>query len=124
MQNAGIVYDHLVCFMAIWRCCGNSVYFPHVFGILCQEKSGNPGVNCCLGNGAWVQLLPTYKAKAASLLCCEGAKKTKQFFLPSRNDNVRSLRRKVEGKATYATHLLENPSRVTRFAQWVTLHFG
>jgi hypothetical protein len=41
-------YDHLVYFAAIcfisWQlgiCFGNSLKYPH-FGILCQDKSGNP----------------------------------------------------------------------------------
>jgi hypothetical protein len=48
MENLGIFYDHLVYFKAIanilWPFgifCGNLVYFPR-FGILDQEKSGNP----------------------------------------------------------------------------------
>jgi hypothetical protein len=35
MENAGIFYGLLVCFMAIWY------IFPR-FGKLCQDKSGNP----------------------------------------------------------------------------------
>jgi hypothetical protein len=49
MENLGIFYDHLVYFTAIGNTlgpfrifCGNLVYFPR-FGILDQEKSGNPG---------------------------------------------------------------------------------
>jgi hypothetical protein len=48
MENLGIFYDHLVYFRALgnilWPfgiCCVNLVYFPR-FGILHQEKSGNP----------------------------------------------------------------------------------
>jgi hypothetical protein len=53
MENLGTFYDHLVYFTAIvsilWPFgifCGHLVYFPR-FGILYQEKSGNP-VNCKL----------------------------------------------------------------------------
>jgi hypothetical protein len=49
MENIGIFYDHFVCFTAIGNIlwpfdifCGYLVYFSH-FGILDQEKSGNPG---------------------------------------------------------------------------------
>jgi hypothetical protein len=49
MENVGIFYDHLVYFTAIGNTlwpfgifCSNLVYFPR-FGILDQEKSGNPG---------------------------------------------------------------------------------
>jgi hypothetical protein len=49
MENAGIFYGHWEYFTVIWYilwpfcnvCSGNLVYFPH-FGIMCQEKSGNP----------------------------------------------------------------------------------
>jgi hypothetical protein len=33
---SGIVYVHLAYFVVIW-------YISHNFGIVCQEKSGNPG---------------------------------------------------------------------------------
>jgi hypothetical protein len=36
MENFGIFYDHLVYFVVIW-------YISPRFGILYQEKSGNPG---------------------------------------------------------------------------------
>jgi hypothetical protein len=39
----GILYDHLVYFMAIWYIFGHLVYFPRI-GMLPQEKYGNPGV--------------------------------------------------------------------------------
>jgi hypothetical protein len=49
MEHLGIFYDHLIYFTAIenilWAFgifCGNLLYFPR-FGILHQEKSGNPG---------------------------------------------------------------------------------
>jgi hypothetical protein len=49
MENLGIFYDHLVYFTANENSlrpfgifCGNLVYFSR-FGILDQEKSGNPG---------------------------------------------------------------------------------
>jgi hypothetical protein len=49
MKNLGIFYNHLVYFTAIGNTlwpfgtfCGNLVYFSR-FGILDQEKSGNPG---------------------------------------------------------------------------------
>jgi hypothetical protein len=50
MDGVGIFYDHLVYFVAFWVCifCGHSLYsmviwyiFPR-FGMLHQEKSGNP----------------------------------------------------------------------------------
>jgi hypothetical protein len=48
MENLGVFYDHLVYFTAIGNIlwpfgifCGHLVYFP-CFGILYQEKSGNP----------------------------------------------------------------------------------
>jgi hypothetical protein len=51
MEKVGIFYDHLVYFTAIGNIlrlfgifCGNLVYFPR-FGILDQEKSGNPDMN-------------------------------------------------------------------------------
>jgi hypothetical protein len=50
MENLGIFYDHLVYFTAIGNIlwpfgtfCGHLVYFSP-FGILYQEKSGNPGM--------------------------------------------------------------------------------
>jgi hypothetical protein len=50
MKNVGIFYAHLEYIMAIWCILwsfGNFVIFGryifHHFGILCQEKSGNPG---------------------------------------------------------------------------------
>jgi hypothetical protein len=42
---SGIFYGHLLYFMAIWPF-GNVVVVWYIFppfGILCQEKSGNPG---------------------------------------------------------------------------------
>jgi hypothetical protein len=49
MEYLGTFYDHLVYFTAfgniLWSfdiLCGHLVYFPR-FGILYQEKSGNPG---------------------------------------------------------------------------------
>jgi hypothetical protein len=44
MENVGLFYDHLVYFtMAIWYILWQfSIFFPR-FGILAQEKSGNPG---------------------------------------------------------------------------------
>jgi hypothetical protein len=48
MENAGICYGHLEHFTVIWYSLwpfGNVVviwYIFHRFGILCQEKSGNP----------------------------------------------------------------------------------
>jgi hypothetical protein len=49
MENLGIFYDHLVYFIAIGNIYGHLVYFVGLwyifprFGILDQEKSGNPG---------------------------------------------------------------------------------
>jgi hypothetical protein len=52
MENLGILYDHFVYFTAIenmlWSFgifCGHLVHFPR-FGILYQEKSGNPVWRC------------------------------------------------------------------------------
>jgi hypothetical protein len=51
MGDVGIIYGHLTYFTAIWyvhslwrfgKCYGYLVYFSH-FGMLHQEKSGNPG---------------------------------------------------------------------------------
>jgi hypothetical protein len=39
MENDGIFYGHLEYFTVIWYILWP--YFPH-FGMLCQEKSGNP----------------------------------------------------------------------------------
>jgi hypothetical protein len=51
MENLVIFFDHLVYYMAIGNIlwpfgifCGNLVYFPR-FGILEQEKSGNPALS-------------------------------------------------------------------------------
>jgi hypothetical protein len=51
MEDDGIFYGHLVHFTVfcyiLWTfgtVCGNFVYFPR-FGILSQEKSGNPGLH-------------------------------------------------------------------------------
>jgi hypothetical protein len=51
MEDMGVFYGDLVYFTAIryilWTCgifCGNLVYFSH-FGMLYQERSGNPGFN-------------------------------------------------------------------------------
>jgi hypothetical protein len=46
-----ILYSHLVHFVAMWY------IFPR-FGILCQEKSGNPGLNSLFGNEAGDQTFP------------------------------------------------------------------
>jgi hypothetical protein len=49
MENLGIFYDHLVYFTAIEKIIGRMVYFVVIwcifprFGVLYQEKSGNPG---------------------------------------------------------------------------------
>jgi hypothetical protein len=49
MENVGIVYGHLEYIKAIWYILWALVnlvliwYILHRFGILCQEKSGNPG---------------------------------------------------------------------------------
>jgi hypothetical protein len=52
MENLGVFYDHLVYFTAIGNIlwpfgifCGNLVLFFPRFGILDQEKSGNPDFN-------------------------------------------------------------------------------
>jgi hypothetical protein len=51
MENAGIFYWHFEYFTVIWYILwpfGNVVIIWHVihrFGILCQEKSGNPVQN-------------------------------------------------------------------------------
>jgi hypothetical protein len=45
MENVGIFYAHLEYITAIWYILwsfGNFVVILYVFGILCQEKSGNP----------------------------------------------------------------------------------
>jgi hypothetical protein len=39
-----IYYGHLACFMAIWWFSGHLAYFPS-FGMLYQEKSGNPDLD-------------------------------------------------------------------------------
>jgi hypothetical protein len=52
MGNDGIFCSHLEYIMVIWYilcllgnlCSANLVYFPH-FGIVCQNKSGNPDVH-------------------------------------------------------------------------------
>jgi hypothetical protein len=51
MENVGIFYVHLVHFTAIGNIllpfgilCGHLVFFPR-FGMLYQEKSGNPDVH-------------------------------------------------------------------------------
>jgi hypothetical protein len=46
MENVGIFYGHLEYFTAIWYILwpfGNLLYNFPLFGILCEEKSGNPG---------------------------------------------------------------------------------
>jgi hypothetical protein len=49
MEDVGIFYDHLVLFMAIGNILWRFVYFVVIwyifplFGILDQEKTGNPG---------------------------------------------------------------------------------
>jgi hypothetical protein len=51
MEIAGIFYGHLEYFTVIWYVLwvfGNVVVIWYIFprfGILCQEKSGNPGLN-------------------------------------------------------------------------------
>jgi hypothetical protein len=59
MENLGIHYDHLVYFKAFGNILGRLVYFvviwyifPH-FGILHQEKSGNPAAE---GRGPFLTL--------------------------------------------------------------------
>jgi hypothetical protein len=51
IEDIGILYGHLVYFTTIWYIFGHLVYFMiiwHVyfsrFGMLYQEKSGNPGL--------------------------------------------------------------------------------
>jgi hypothetical protein len=39
----GMFYGHVVCFMAIF---GNLIHSPH-FGMLYQEKAGNPALDGC-----------------------------------------------------------------------------
>jgi hypothetical protein len=59
MEYVGLLYVHWVCFTAIWYIlwpfgvfCGHLEYFMvtwHIlprFGILYQEKSGNPAADC------------------------------------------------------------------------------
>jgi hypothetical protein len=55
MDDVGIFYGHLVNFLAFWcilwtLCiiCGHPGIFPPCFGILYQEKSGNPALECCV----------------------------------------------------------------------------
>jgi hypothetical protein len=56
MENAGIFYGHLKYFTVIWYILwpfGNVVIIWYIlprFGILCQEKSGNPA-KAWFGNG-------------------------------------------------------------------------
>jgi hypothetical protein len=51
MENAGIFYGHLEYFTVIWYILwpfGNVVVIWYIFprfGLLCQEKSGNPDCN-------------------------------------------------------------------------------
>jgi hypothetical protein len=51
MENVGIFYEHFEYFTDIWYILwrfGNVVVIWYIFprfGILCQEKSGNPGLN-------------------------------------------------------------------------------
>jgi hypothetical protein len=52
MEDTVIFSNHSVNFPAIWNIkwpvgifCGHLVYFSR-FGILCDEKSGNPGMVC------------------------------------------------------------------------------
>jgi hypothetical protein len=51
MENAGIFFGHLECFTVIWHIVlpfGNVVVIWYIFprfGILCQEKSDNTGLN-------------------------------------------------------------------------------
>jgi hypothetical protein len=60
MENLGIFYDHLVYFTAIGNIlspfgifCVNLVwYISPRFGILYQEKSGNPATHACLVTGS------------------------------------------------------------------------
>jgi hypothetical protein len=58
IENAGGFYDHLEYFTAIWtilRPLGNVVMFSR-FGILCQEKSGNPDCEAFFRRKkAWVE---------------------------------------------------------------------
>jgi hypothetical protein len=48
MEDVGMLYGRLVYFTAIWYICGHLVYFMVIwysfpsFGMLYQEKSGNP----------------------------------------------------------------------------------
>jgi hypothetical protein len=47
MEDGGLFYVRLVDLTAIWYFCGHTVYFMvyfSCFGMLYQEKSGNPGV--------------------------------------------------------------------------------
>jgi hypothetical protein len=54
MDNAGIFYGHLEYFTLLWYILwlfGNVVVIRHIFpcfGLLCQEKSGNPGQHSIL----------------------------------------------------------------------------
>jgi hypothetical protein len=63
IENAGLFYGHLEYFTVIWyikRPFGNVVVIWHIsphFGILCQEKSGNPGRQHSKGRQNWMNLL-------------------------------------------------------------------
>jgi hypothetical protein len=57
LQSFGVFYGHVVYFMAIWYILwpfGNAVVIWYIFprfGMLCQEKSGNPsGKKCTSSN--------------------------------------------------------------------------
>jgi hypothetical protein len=45
------IYSHLVYFVAIWKHFMVIWYIFPRFGMLHQEKSGNPGPNLCFSNG-------------------------------------------------------------------------
>jgi hypothetical protein len=59
LRTFGIFYDHLVHFVFIW-------YIFYVFGIMCQEKSGNPDLK------VGIQTLPVLHVSAAELLLLLG----------------------------------------------------
>jgi hypothetical protein len=61
MEDVGIFYGHFILFIAIGIFCGNLVYFSR-FGMLFQEKSGNPAFYEILQTrNKFYELLPTIK---------------------------------------------------------------
>jgi hypothetical protein len=108
MENDCILYDHLeyvIDIWAIWRKFGNFVVIWYIFprfGILCQEKSGNPG----LEKGA-VESLANFDASTA--LHCTALRSTALHCAALHCIAVIFYHQESEVHNTVASHMCQRP---------------